>query len=163
MSGHNPHGRLGQPAAWNPLQVPSFLPRQPQLAHMSNERSMLGAPPLGWPPLHPAETLYGYMAAAAAASAASAASSANHKAVCLLYCFAFTTILQDFKRGENNSMQKLQETHKNALKCISWRCSTVHAIWVNYLTFLVLHSAIPILTSNISHARTPFQNISFAY
>lgn len=79
MSGHNPHGRLGQPMnpAWNHLQVPSFIPRQPQLAHMSNERGLMGAPPLGWP-MHSAETLYGYMAAAAAASAASA----NHKAVC---------------------------------------------------------------------------------
>lgn len=80
MSGHNPHGRLGQPS-WNHLQVPSFIPRQPQLAHMSNERPILGAPPLGWPPVHSAESIYGYMAAAAAASAAVAAS-ANHKGVC---------------------------------------------------------------------------------
>lgn len=80
MSGHNPHGRLGQPLnpSWNHLQVPSFIGRQPQLAHMSNERPLMG--PLGWPPVHSAETLYaGYMAVAAAASAASAASG---KGVC---------------------------------------------------------------------------------
>uniref|UniRef100_A0A182J6T1 Uncharacterized protein n=1 Tax=Anopheles atroparvus TaxID=41427 RepID=A0A182J6T1_ANOAO len=55
MSGHNPpHGRLGQPnASWNPLQVPSYVPRQPQLAHMSSERSMARSP-LTWhtPPNH---------------------------------------------------------------------------------------------------------------
>lgn len=81
MSGNNPHGRLGQPlnSSWNHLQVPSFIPRPPQMAHMPNaERGMMGAPPLGWPPMHSAEALYGYMAAAAAASAAS---SANHKTV----------------------------------------------------------------------------------
>lgn len=79
MSGQNPHGRLGQPlnAAWNHLQVPSFIPRQPQLAHMSNERPLMGTP-LGWPPVHSAEALYGYMAAAAA----SAASAASGKGVC---------------------------------------------------------------------------------
>ncbi|XP_053663012.1 uncharacterized protein CG5098 [Anopheles marshallii] len=50
MSGHNPpHGRLGQPnTTWNPLQVPSYVPRQPQLAHMSSERSMARSP-LTWP------------------------------------------------------------------------------------------------------------------
>uniref|UniRef100_A0A182SPD2 PHD-type domain-containing protein n=1 Tax=Anopheles maculatus TaxID=74869 RepID=A0A182SPD2_9DIPT len=50
MSGHNPpHGRLGQPnSTWNPLQVPSYVPRQPQLAHMSSERSMARSP-LTWP------------------------------------------------------------------------------------------------------------------
>ncbi|XP_052873642.1 uncharacterized protein CG5098 [Anopheles cruzii] len=55
MSGHNPpHGRLGQPSTtWNPLQVPSYVPRQPQLAHMSSERSMARSP-LTWhtPPTH---------------------------------------------------------------------------------------------------------------
>ncbi|ETN65317.1 hypothetical protein AND_002919 [Anopheles darlingi] len=55
MSGHNPpHGRLGQPnTTWNPLQVPSYVPRQPQLAHMSSERSMARSP-LTWhtPPSH---------------------------------------------------------------------------------------------------------------
>ncbi|XP_050073525.1 uncharacterized protein CG5098 [Anopheles maculipalpis] len=50
MSGHNPpHGRMGQPnTTWNPLQVPSYVPRQPQLAHMSSERSMARSP-LTWP------------------------------------------------------------------------------------------------------------------
>uniref|UniRef100_A0A182PQ91 PHD-type domain-containing protein n=1 Tax=Anopheles epiroticus TaxID=199890 RepID=A0A182PQ91_9DIPT len=50
MSGHNPpHGRLGQPnTTWSPLQVPSYVPRQPQLAHMSSERSMARSP-LTWP------------------------------------------------------------------------------------------------------------------
>lgn len=58
------------------MQVPPYLPR----AHMSsNERGMMGAPPLGWPPMPTPESMYGYMAAVAAASAAS---SANQKAVC---------------------------------------------------------------------------------
>uniref|UniRef100_A0A6P7G1I5 Uncharacterized protein CG5098 isoform X1 n=1 Tax=Diabrotica virgifera virgifera TaxID=50390 RepID=A0A6P7G1I5_DIAVI len=52
MSGgppHHPHNRqvpgsnLGN-TAWNHLQVPNFFPRQPQLAHMSNEHSMLHQP-----------------------------------------------------------------------------------------------------------------------
>lgn len=65
MSGHNPpHGRLGQPnSTWNPLQVPSYIPRQPQLAHMSSERSMARSP-LTWhtPPSHQ-DPLYNFMAA----------------------------------------------------------------------------------------------------
>ncbi|XP_055611463.1 uncharacterized protein CG5098 [Uranotaenia lowii] len=65
MSGHNPpHGRLGQPnSTWNPLQVPSYIPRQPQLAHMSSERS-LARSPLTWhtPPTHQ-EQLYNFMTA----------------------------------------------------------------------------------------------------
>lgn len=74
MSGHNPHGYLGQQInqTWNHLQVPAFIPRQPQLAHMSNERPI--RTPLSWPtPAHSAE-LYGYMSAAAAAAS-------NHKSV----------------------------------------------------------------------------------
>lgn len=79
MAGNNPHGRLGQPS-WDHLQVPPFMQRPPQLAHLPNERGagVMGVP-LGWPPMHSAETLYGYMAAAAAASAASNAN--NHKTV----------------------------------------------------------------------------------
>lgn len=64
MSGHNPpHGRLGQPnSTWNPLQVP-YIPRQPQLAHMSSERSMARSP-VTWhtPPTHQ-EQLYNFMTA----------------------------------------------------------------------------------------------------
>lgn len=87
MSGHNPHGRHGQPvnsSQWNHLQVPSYIPRQPQLAHMSNERSIRS--PLAWHHTanNSAEALYGYMAAAAAAAAA-AASSSNHKTVCVTH------------------------------------------------------------------------------
>lgn len=60
MSGHNPHGRLGQTnPSWNHLQVPSFIPRQPQLAHMSNERPMVRSP-LTWHT--PEAALYNYMA-----------------------------------------------------------------------------------------------------
>ncbi|XP_065074430.1 uncharacterized protein CG5098 [Ochlerotatus camptorhynchus] len=64
MSGHNPpHGRLGQPnSTWNPLQVP-YIPRQPQLAHMSSERSMARSP-VTWhtPPTHQ-DQLYNFMTA----------------------------------------------------------------------------------------------------
>ncbi|XP_055702899.1 uncharacterized protein CG5098 isoform X3 [Phlebotomus papatasi] len=59
-SGHS-HGRLGQPptTSWNHLQVPSYIPRQPQLAHLSNERPMTWHTPT--PP--PSDTLYNFMAA----------------------------------------------------------------------------------------------------
>ncbi|XP_055689788.1 uncharacterized protein CG5098 isoform X2 [Lutzomyia longipalpis] len=59
MSG--PHGRLGQPpnTSWNHLQVPSYIPRQPQLAHLSNERPMTWHTPT--PP--PTDALYSFMAA----------------------------------------------------------------------------------------------------
>uniref|UniRef100_A0A182MH93 PHD-type domain-containing protein n=1 Tax=Anopheles culicifacies TaxID=139723 RepID=A0A182MH93_9DIPT len=64
MSGHNPpHGRLGQPnTTWNPLQVPSYVPRQPQLAHMSSERSMARSP-LTWatPPTTHQDKVYSLM------------------------------------------------------------------------------------------------------
>lgn len=62
MSGHNnPHGRLGQPnSTWNNhLQVPSYIPRQPQIAHMSNERPS----PMSWHTPTPPEALYSFMAA----------------------------------------------------------------------------------------------------
>lgn len=63
MAGHNPHGRLGQPnPPWNHLQVPSYIPRQPQLAHMSNERPMVRSP-LTWHTPHTDAALYNYMAA----------------------------------------------------------------------------------------------------
>lgn len=65
MSGHNPHGRLGQPnPPWNHLQVPSYIPRQPQLAHMSNERPMVRSPLTWHTPTHPEAqaALYNYMA-----------------------------------------------------------------------------------------------------
>lgn len=67
MSGHNPHGRLGQPnPPWNHLQVPSYIPRQPQLAHMSNEPRPLNvrSSPLAWhTPAHTEAALYNYMTA----------------------------------------------------------------------------------------------------
>lgn len=81
MSGHNPHsrsvGHAVNSSQWNHLQVPSFIPRQPQLAHMSNERPIRS--PLAWhhSATNSAEALYGYMAAAAAAAASN-----NHKTVC---------------------------------------------------------------------------------
>lgn len=66
MSGHNPHGRLGQPnASWNHLQVPSFIPRQPQLAHVHMNESMLRSSPLNWH-TQPDTALYNYAMAAAA-------------------------------------------------------------------------------------------------
>ncbi|XP_076275628.1 uncharacterized protein LOC143206786 isoform X5 [Rhynchophorus ferrugineus] len=37
---HQPHNRH-VPPTWNPLQVPSFFPRQPQLAHMQVDPSIL--------------------------------------------------------------------------------------------------------------------------
>lgn len=66
MSGHNPHGRLGQPnPPWNNhLQVPSYIPRQPQVAHMSNERPMVRSPLTWHTPTHNEAALYNYMAAA---------------------------------------------------------------------------------------------------
>lgn len=63
MSGHNPHGRLGQPnASLNHLQVPSFIPRQPQLAHVHMNDSILRSSPLNW---HKQQDLFNYMAVAA--------------------------------------------------------------------------------------------------
>ncbi|XP_037049454.1 uncharacterized protein CG5098 isoform X1 [Bradysia coprophila] len=47
MSGHNPHNRLGQPNASFNLQVP-FIPRQPQLAHVHMNDSILRSSPLNW-------------------------------------------------------------------------------------------------------------------
>ncbi|EDX07609.1 GD11336 [Drosophila simulans] len=41
---HSGHlSQAAQNASWNPLQIPSYIPRQPQLAHMSNERPENGA------------------------------------------------------------------------------------------------------------------------
>ncbi|XP_070134266.1 uncharacterized protein CG5098 isoform X2 [Drosophila bipectinata] len=49
---NHPHpGHLSQAAqnpSWNPLQIPSYIPRQPQLAHMSNERPGMVRSPLAW-------------------------------------------------------------------------------------------------------------------
>lgn len=72
MSGHNPHGRLGQPnmESWNHLQVPSFIPRQPQLAHVHINDSMLRSSPLNWH-TQPDTSLYNYAMAAT-----------QHKTVC---------------------------------------------------------------------------------
>lgn len=89
MSGHNPHSRVGHAvnsSQWNHLQVPPFISRQPQHAHMSNERPIRS--PLAWHHSAPssAEALYGYMAAAAAAA------SSNHKSVCLLLILFFDFI-----------------------------------------------------------------------
>ncbi|KAM8714372.1 hypothetical protein ACLKA7_014493 [Drosophila subpalustris] len=71
MSNNNhPHGHLSQAAAqnpsWNPLQIPSYIPRQPQLAHMSNERPMVRSP-LAWhssaQPPPPPDAIYNFMSA----------------------------------------------------------------------------------------------------
>ncbi|KAH8277947.1 hypothetical protein KR018_010804 [Drosophila ironensis] len=48
---HPHHGHLSQAAqnaSWNPLQIPSYIPRQPQLAHMSSERAGMVRSPLAW-------------------------------------------------------------------------------------------------------------------
>ncbi|GAB0089871.1 hypothetical protein DMENIID0001_044890 [Sergentomyia squamirostris] len=60
MSG--PHSRLGQPpntSSWNHLQVPSYIPRQPQLAHLSTDPR-----PMTWhtPTPPPTDNLFNYMA-----------------------------------------------------------------------------------------------------
>ncbi|EDW01449.1 uncharacterized protein CG5098 [Drosophila grimshawi] len=72
MSNNNhPHGHLSQAAqnpSWNPLQIPSYIPRQPQLAHMSNERPLVRSP-LAWhasaqpPPPPPPDAIYNFMSA----------------------------------------------------------------------------------------------------
>lgn len=66
MSGHNPHSHLSQPnSSWNPLQIPSYIPRQPQLAHMSNERPLVRSP-LTWhapAPPTPPEAFYSFLSA----------------------------------------------------------------------------------------------------
>ncbi|EDW77205.2 uncharacterized protein Dwil_GK22244 [Drosophila willistoni] len=71
MSNNNhPHSHLSQAAAaaaqnpsWNPLQIPSYIPRQPQLAHMSNERPMVRSP-LAWQqPPPPPDAIYNFMSA----------------------------------------------------------------------------------------------------
>lgn len=55
MSGNNQHGRLGQPnASYNQLQVP-FIPRQPQLAHVHMNDSILRSSPLDW---HQSDTAF---------------------------------------------------------------------------------------------------------
>ncbi|XP_026841732.1 uncharacterized protein CG5098 isoform X2 [Drosophila persimilis] len=68
---NHPHGHLSQAAqnpSWNPLQIPSYIPRQPQLAHMSNERPMVRSP-LAWhasvsaQPPPPPDALYNFMSA----------------------------------------------------------------------------------------------------
>lgn len=84
MSGHNPHGRLGQPnASFNHLQVPSFIPRQPQLAHVHMNESMLRSSPLNW---HTQQDLFNYMAVAAT----------QHKTVCLNYLIKFFMFQNSF-------------------------------------------------------------------
>ncbi|XP_020803332.1 uncharacterized protein CG5098 isoform X1 [Drosophila serrata] len=74
---NHPHpGHLSQAAqnpSWNPLQIPSYIPRQPQLAHMSNERPGMVRSPLAWhvsgsvssqpPPPPPPEAIYNFMSA----------------------------------------------------------------------------------------------------
>ncbi|EFA09121.1 uncharacterized protein LOC103314811 [Tribolium castaneum] len=63
MSGgppHHPHSRPAPPTnpAWNHLQVPNFFPsRQPQLAHMSNEHSLLHQPTWHTPTTEPMKTI----------------------------------------------------------------------------------------------------------
>ncbi|KAH8290971.1 hypothetical protein KR054_007576 [Drosophila jambulina] len=70
---NHPHpGHLSQAAqnpSWNPLQIPSYIPRQPQLAHMSNERPGMVRSPLAWhgsvsaqpPPPPPPDAIYNFM------------------------------------------------------------------------------------------------------
>lgn len=87
MSGHNPHSRVSQPinsTSWNHLQVPSYIPRQPQLAHMSSERPIRSSP-LIWPntPSNPADAYLNFMALQAAAAAANS----NHKNVFIISFF----------------------------------------------------------------------------
>ncbi|KAI4456142.1 retinoic acid induced 1/transcription factor 20 [Holotrichia oblita] len=62
MSGgppHHSHGRQVPPsnAAWNRLQVPNYYPRQPQLAHMSNEHPLLHQPTWHTPTTEPMKTI----------------------------------------------------------------------------------------------------------
>lgn len=92
MSGHNPHSRVSQPvnsSSWNHLQVPAYIPRQPQLAHMSNEHPVMHSTPLMWPntSANPADAYLNFMALQAAAAAANT----NHKNVfrVIIYCFDF--------------------------------------------------------------------------
>lgn len=91
MSGHNPHSRVNcsQPvnsSSWNHLQVPSYIPRQPQLAHMSSERPIHSSSML-WPNTtpNPADAFYNYMALTAAAAAANS----NHKNVFIYFDFFY--------------------------------------------------------------------------
>lgn len=83
MSGHNQHSRVSQPvnsSSWNPLQVPSYIPRQPQLAHMSSERPIHSTSMI-WPNATPNPAdFYNYMALTAAAAANS-----NHKNVFIYF------------------------------------------------------------------------------
>ncbi|XP_070068490.1 uncharacterized protein CG5098 isoform X1 [Drosophila takahashii] len=72
---NHPHaGHLSQAAqnaSWNPLQIPSYIPRQPQLAHMSNERPGMVRSPLAWhvsgsvsaQPPPPPDAIYNFMSA----------------------------------------------------------------------------------------------------
>ncbi|KAH8253034.1 hypothetical protein KR032_003235 [Drosophila birchii] len=74
---NHPHpGHLSQASqnpSWNPLQIPSYIPRQPQLAHMSNERPGMVRSPLAWhvsgsvsaqpPPPPPPDAIYNFMSA----------------------------------------------------------------------------------------------------
>ncbi|XP_018784394.1 PREDICTED: uncharacterized protein CG5098 isoform X2 [Bactrocera latifrons] len=66
MSNNNPHGHISQPTqnpSWNHLQIPSYIPRQPQLAHMSNERPMVRSPSAWHAPAPPPDSLYNFMSA----------------------------------------------------------------------------------------------------
>ncbi|ALC42149.1 CG5098 [Drosophila busckii] len=102
MSNNNhPHGHLSQAAqnpSWNPLQIPSYIPRQPQLAHMSNERSMVRSPlawhaPSGQPPPPPTpDALYNFM-------------SANHKNVTTCSSFCSSLVMP-------TSQKKTQRMHQ---------------------------------------------------
>lgn len=85
MSGHNPHSRLSQPvnsSSWNHLQVP--YARQPQLAHMSNDRTLRSSP-LIWPNTNPVDAFYNYMALTAAA-----VTNSNPKNVFIFSFFSFS-------------------------------------------------------------------------
>lgn len=94
MSGHNPHSRVSQPvnsSSWNHLQVPSYMPRQPQLAHMSSERTLRSSP-LIWPNTNPADAFYNYMALTAAAAVAN--SNPKNVFIILFFCFLFCHFLK---------------------------------------------------------------------
>ncbi|XP_055918154.1 uncharacterized protein CG5098 isoform X2 [Eupeodes corollae] len=99
MSGNNPHGHLSQPqnSSWNPLQIPSYIPRQPQLAHMSNERPMVRSP-LAWHNPTPPESLYNFI-------------SANHKNLEQL-----NPLLPSFVRGPSpfDSMDLSLQSNRNS-------------------------------------------------
>lgn len=89
MSGQKQHSRITQPinsSSWNHLQVPSYIPRQPQIAHVSNERSMRSSSRI-WSNTSscPADAFYNYMALTAAAAANSSHKNVLHSLLSFLF------------------------------------------------------------------------------